>query len=214
MKSAPIPANETERLVALRDYGILDTPPESAFDDLTRLAAQICETPIALVTLVDAQRQWFKSRLGFELAESAREISFCAHAILQTDLFEVEDTSRDPRFADYFTRSKHINELYGLVGEAAATKTTQEWLDVLKPLSIPVVKTNRLDDLEEDPHLKAVGLFERYDHPEVGAYNQLRPPVRFSRSPSNIRRHPPRLGQHTDELLSEIGMEIEEGEEA
>jgi crotonobetainyl-CoA:carnitine CoA-transferase CaiB-like acyl-CoA transferase len=123
-----------------------------------------------------------------------------------------ETIAKDPRFADYFTRAKHINELYGLVGEAAATKTTQEWLDLLKPLSIPVVKTNRLEDLESDPHLEAVGLFECYLHPEMGAYKQLRPPVKFSKSPSNIRRHPPRLGQHTDEVLAEFG--IAAGEDA
>jgi crotonobetainyl-CoA:carnitine CoA-transferase CaiB-like acyl-CoA transferase len=116
--------------------------------------------------------------------------------------------AKDPRFSDYFTRMKHINELYGLVAEAALTKTTQEWLDVLKPMSIPVVKTNRLDDLETDPHLEAVGLFESYDHPDLGAYKQLRPPVKFSRSPSNIRRHPPKLGEHTEEMLAELGESV------
>ena len=105
--------------------------------------------------------------------------------------------AKDPRFADYFTRSKHISELYGLVGQAAATKTTQEWLDALKPLSIPVVKTNRLDDLPDDPHLKAVDFFQTYDHPDLGHYRQMRPPVNFSRTPANIRRHPPKMGEHT-----------------
>lgn len=123
-----------------------------------------------------------------------------------------EAVKTDPRFADYATRAKHIQELYGLVEEAAATKTTQEWLDILKPLSIPVVKTNGLADLESDPHLAAVGLFERYEHPEVGGYKQMRPPVRFSKTPANIRRHPPRLGEHTKEVLAEIG--VAEGEEA
>jgi crotonobetainyl-CoA:carnitine CoA-transferase CaiB-like acyl-CoA transferase len=122
--------------------------------------------------------------------------------------------AKDPRFSDYFVRMKHINELYGLVAEAALTKTTQEWLDVLKPMSIPVVKTNRLDDLESDPHLEAVGLFERYDHPQLGGYKQLRPPVKFSRTPANIRRHPPRLGEHTQEILAEFGVETGEGEGA
>jgi len=116
-----------------------------------------------------------------------------------------EAVKTDPRFADYATRAKHTVELYGMIEQAAATKTTQEWLDILKPLSIPVVKTNTLDDLDHDPHLNAVGFFESYDHPQVGAYRQIKPPVKFSKSPSNIRRHPPMLGEHTDEILAEIG---------
>ena len=116
----------------------------------------------------------------------------------------------DPRFADYFTRMKHISELYALVEQVAATKTTQEWLELLKPLSIPVVKTNRLEDLPSDPHLAAVDFFQTYDHPQFGGYRLMRPPVKFSKSPSNIRRHPPGLGEHTDEVLAEIS----EGEDA
>lgn len=111
----------------------------------------------------------------------------------------------DPRFADYGTRTKHIRELYGLIEEAAASKTSQEWLDILKPLSIPVVKTNTLEELPDDPHLKAVGFFEAYQHPDVGGYRLMKPPVKFARSPSNIRRHPPKLGEHTDEVLAELG---------
>ena len=123
-----------------------------------------------------------------------------------------ETIAKDPRFSDYFTRMKHINELYGLVGEAAATKTTQEWLDLLKPLSIPVVKTNRLDDLPDDPHLKAVDFFQTYEHPQMGGYRQMKPPVKFSKTPSNIRRHPPGLGEYTDEILAEIAQD--EGQDA
>jgi crotonobetainyl-CoA:carnitine CoA-transferase CaiB-like acyl-CoA transferase len=116
-----------------------------------------------------------------------------------------EQVKSDPRFADYATRAKHTRELYGLIEQAAATKTTQEWLDILKPLSIPVVKTNRLDDLDDDPHLAAVGFFQGYRHPEVGDYRQMKPPVKFAKTPSNIRRHPPKLGEHTDEVLAELG---------
>jgi PAS domain S-box-containing protein len=99
VKAAPRPPNEAERLKALHAYNVLDTPPEEAFDDLARLAAQICETPIALVSLVDAHREWFKSRIGLDLLETPRDASISAHAILQTDLFVVEDTASDARFA-------------------------------------------------------------------------------------------------------------------
>jgi crotonobetainyl-CoA:carnitine CoA-transferase CaiB-like acyl-CoA transferase len=111
---------------------------------------------------------------------------------------------KDPRFSDYRTRGKHIRELYALVDEVTPGKTTDEWLALLKPLSIPVVRMNRLDELMDDPHLKAVGLFERYQHPEAGAYYNMRPPVNYAGTPANIRRHPPRMGEHTDEVLAEI----------
>ena len=115
-----------------------------------------------------------------------------------------ETVSKDPRFSDFRTRASNISALYAMVDEVTKTRTTDEWLELLKPLQIPVVKMNRLDDLFDDPHLNAVGLFEQAQHPEAGPYVSIRPPVKFSASPANIRRHPPRLGQHTDEVLAEI----------
>lgn len=100
MKKAPIPENEKERLKILQDYKILDTPPCSKFDDLTYLASSICETPIALVSLVDENRQWFKSSYGLDSTETPRDISFCGHAICEKDLFVVNDSLQDPRFFD------------------------------------------------------------------------------------------------------------------
>jgi crotonobetainyl-CoA:carnitine CoA-transferase CaiB-like acyl-CoA transferase len=125
-----------------------------------------------------------------------------------------ETLSKDPRFADFRTRAAHIGELYALVDEVTRTRTTAEWLELLKPLSIPVVRMNRFDDLPDDPHLDAVGFFERYRHPEAGPYLAMRPPVRYAKTPANIRRHPPRLGQHTEEVLGEAPAEIEAGKAA
>ena len=98
--SLPIPANEVERLAALRRSGILDTPPEAAFDELTELAAYICRTPISTVTFIDEHRQWFKARVGMQEPETPREISFCAHAIVEDGPLIVQDASRDSRFAE------------------------------------------------------------------------------------------------------------------
>src|SRR5215469_18109412 len=94
----PLPKNEPARLEALRRYAILDTFPEQEFDDLARLAALICGTPIALVSFVDANRQWFKARVGLEAPETPRNVSFCAHAIAKAELLVIPDALKDERF--------------------------------------------------------------------------------------------------------------------
>ena len=93
-------ADEAERLDALEGYGILDTPAEQEFDDLTRLAAYICGTPIALISLIDRDRQWFKSKVGLEADETPRSIAFCSHTLGTNDLLVVPDASQDERFRD------------------------------------------------------------------------------------------------------------------
>lgn len=97
---APRPADEQARLATLLHYDILDTPPEREFDDIVHVAAALCQTPIALVSLVDADRQWFKSRLGLDATETPRGLAFCGHAILGDGLFEVPNALEDERFRD------------------------------------------------------------------------------------------------------------------
>ncbi len=100
MIPATAPQNEPERLGALREYEILDTEAEEKFDDLTLLARHICDTPIALISFVDTDRQWFKSRIGLTTSQTPRAVSFCGHAILEEDVMVVPDTAADERFAD------------------------------------------------------------------------------------------------------------------
>ena len=97
---ADLPNNEQARLDALREYGILDTPPEQAYDDIAYLASLIADTPIAVVSLVDDDRQWFKAKVGIEASQTSRDIAFCSHAILEPgQLFIVPDATEDERFA-------------------------------------------------------------------------------------------------------------------
>jgi diguanylate cyclase (GGDEF)-like protein len=101
MQHAEIPADDAERLATLRRYGVLDTPAESSYDDLLKIATAICGTPMGTVSLVDAERQWFKARVGVEAQQTPRDIAFCAHTILDPNrVFEVDDARADARFSD------------------------------------------------------------------------------------------------------------------
>ena len=91
---------EPERLKALHDLEILDTPYEKSYDDLVELTARICEVPISLITLVSETRQWFKAKTGLEVTETERSVSFCTHALTQNDVFVVNDATKDSRFAE------------------------------------------------------------------------------------------------------------------
>lgn len=100
MQAAPIPDNEAERLAALHALLILDTPPEQRFDKIVQFAATEFDVPIAMISLVDADRLWLKARTGVEICETGRDTSMCAHAILRPDIMVVPNTLEDPRFAD------------------------------------------------------------------------------------------------------------------
>ncbi|MDO9033554.1 MULTISPECIES: GAF domain-containing protein [Hydrogenophaga] len=100
MLFAPLPRNEAKRLVALRSLLILDTAPEERFDRISAFAAKEFDVPIALVSLVDRDRQWSKSHFGLEVCETPRDVSFCGHAITRSETLVVPDALKDPRFAD------------------------------------------------------------------------------------------------------------------
>ena len=111
-----LPNNEADRVAALKEYHILDTGTEQSYDDITALAAHICRVPIAMISLVDEVRQWFKSRLGVEQQQTPREVAFCAHAILKNGPFIVRDAAKDRRFADsaLVTGEPHIRFYAGI----------------------------------------------------------------------------------------------------
>ena len=100
MKAPEIPVNEQERQNTLNELNILDTLEEQSYDDLTLLAAKICNSPISLVSLIDKDRQWFKSHYGLEARETPREYAFCAHAIHHDELFYIPESEKDERFSD------------------------------------------------------------------------------------------------------------------
>jgi PAS domain S-box-containing protein len=156
MQSPPFPHNENERIDSLKSYQILDTLSEHEYDALTRLAAQICGTKIALITLIDENRQWFKSKVGLEVSETPRELSFCAHAINSpNDPFIIEDTRLDDRFKDnpivqgnpgviFYAGIPLVNEDDFALGTLCVVddqpkKLTQEQLDGLKTLAQSVI---------------------------------------------------------------------------
>ncbi|MBB4285892.1 CoA transferase [Roseospira goensis] len=111
----------------------------------------------------------------------------------------------DPRVVDPATRSRHIGTLYGLVAELVAARTTAAWIRILDEIDVPGVPVQSLDDLPEDPHLKATGFFVEYAHPSEGTVRTTAVPTRFSQTPAGLTRPPPRLGEQTEEVLRDIG---------
>jgi GAF domain-containing protein len=114
--NAPIPNNEAERLAALHEYQVLDTQPEQTYEDIVTLASQICEAPVAMVSLVAEARQWFKAKVGLAEQQTSRDMAFCAHAILEPTPLVVRDALKDKRFADnaLVRRAPHIRFYAGI----------------------------------------------------------------------------------------------------
>ena len=115
----------------------------------------------------------------------------------------------NPRYATYALRTENIAEIYAMIEEVARTKTTDEWVDALTRRNVPCMKVARLEEVIDDPHLNAVGFFERREHPTEGRYVSLRHPVSFSATPATVRRDAPRLGEHTEEVLGPLGLKID-----
>jgi len=125
------------------------------------------------------------------------------------DFFRLSDRAdllADPRYATANSRSRNYETLYKALGEIIAQRTSAEWLSQLKPLSIPVAPVNSIEDLFSDPHLRAVNMFSRMTHPSEGELTQVRPPVKFDRTPSEITSLAPRLGEHSGEVLAAAGL--------
>jgi len=109
------------------------------------------------------------------------------------------------RNTDYAGRTEHIDALYALIAEVALTKTTNEWMELLEKAGIPAMRVNRLEDLQDDPHLKSVDFFQLVDHPTEGKYWAMKHPVHFSKTPASLRRHAPRLGADARGVLKDAG---------
>lgn len=148
--AAPIPLDEDARLQALRDCSILDTPPEREFDGVVALAKELCDTPMALVSLVDRDRQWFKAKVGLDVSETPRDVAFCAHALLEPEPLVVRDAREDPRFLDnaLVTADPHIR-FYAGVPLRLRNGSTLGTLCVLddKPRSLTSAQLDQLRSL-------------------------------------------------------------------
>jgi len=116
-----------------------------------------------------------------------------------------EEFARDPRLADIGTRTRHIEALYAMVAAVLRTRSTADWLALFEAADIPAMRLHTLESLIEDPHLDATGFFRLVEHPSEGLYRQMMPPAAWSESPPSVRRHAPRLGEHSAEVLGELG---------
>lgn len=116
----------------------------------------------------------------------------------------------DPRFSTYEARTENTGALYGIIEEVALTKTTDEWLEILANANIPVMRFNKMAEVQDDPHMKSIDFFEERDHPDVGKYRAISHPINFKGSPANIRIEPRPFGADTDDVLADHGFSADE----
>ena len=171
------------------------------------LWGQSFEPPIGeagYVRLMAEHRKPYKCKDGKYLAVlpywDNHWLTFC-------DLSGRPELAEDERFINMATRLKNINESYRVTGEIIAQRSRQEWLDLLGDTKVPMMIVNELDDLITDPHLVETGFWQEMDHPTEGHLRMSSPPMNMSRTPASIRRHAPRLGENTAEVLAEAGLE-------
>ena len=158
--------------------------------------------PTGYARLLTRQRRPFATRDGYLCILPYSDANW-------RDLFEFigrTDLRDDTRFHHISGRTDHIDMLYGVIADAAAQRSSGEWQAFCDEASIACMPVQGLDEVQQDPHVKDVGLFSVQQHPSEGAYNAIRSPVSFSEAPFAIRHHAPRLGEHTAEVLAEIGM--------
>ena len=162
MISAPIPSDEAERLAALRALLILDTPPEERFDRIVQFAASEFDVPMALISLVDDDRQWFKARVGLDACETSREVSFCAHAVSSRQMLLVEDALKDPRFFDnplvladphirFYAGSPLVLRSGAIVGTLCVLDTRERTLDAVDRSILDSLRALAVAELEPGP---------------------------------------------------------------
>ncbi|MFK7768162.1 MAG: PAS domain S-box protein [Mariniblastus sp.] len=171
MKIAKFPDNERARINALERYGILDTPPDAVFDSITQATANACEMPVALISLIDRNRQWFKSCVGLDVNETTRDVAFCAHAINNpTQLLEVEDATKDPRFSE----NPLVTGEPGIRFYAGMPLVTPDGLALgslciidFKPRRLSASQRNTIKNLSN----AIIALFEERRHSPVAAIN-------------------------------------------
>ncbi|MGC6499750.1 MAG: CaiB/BaiF CoA transferase family protein [Henriciella sp.] len=158
---------------------------------------------VAYTRSVNANRKPYRTKDGF--------IALVPYSDEQWETFfrlgGREGVFEDPRFSTYAARTENVTDLYAMIGEVAALKTTEEWLTLLDQENIPAMRFNRMADVLDDPHLVATGFFGERTHPEAGPYRSMAHPVHFSKTPADVALDPPRLGADTETILASLGLD-------